>query len=151
MCREEMLHSENKTQPWEKQIVVKGKGEGLGHWCSSDSILPIIAFVQRVTHSWTGFVKVSGTCNSTIQQSMKSTLHLNRVYQFNYKLKTKTACACHHHHISKNWPAQGKRAPIDDFQWSATTQATQTATNFKNTTSFVEKYSMPLFTSPFVS
>jgi hypothetical protein len=37
-------------------------------------------------------------------------------YQFNYKLKTKTACACHHHHISKNWPAQGKRVPVDDFQ-----------------------------------
>jgi hypothetical protein len=27
----------------------------------------------------------------------------------------------------------------------------KTATNFKNTTSIVEKYSMPLFTSPFVS
>lgn len=37
-------------------------------------------------------------------------------YQFNYILKTKTASACHHHHISKNWPAQGKRVPVDDFQ-----------------------------------
>jgi len=30
MCREEMQHSENKAQPWEKQIVAKEREKARG-------------------------------------------------------------------------------------------------------------------------